>query len=133
MSILFYYLFILDFWWYMHLIMQFFWSQTKKLDLSSSLILILSLSLAWLINQAKLSRAQIFWHSYEHEFKYCFQACLKLKASLRIWFLLTRQVQTWAQVKLFSLESKKNFIIKYLYHQKSSKKKKNNILILSYF
>ena len=78
----------------MHLIMQFFWSQTKKLDLSSSLILILSLSLAWLINQAKLSQAQIFWHSYEHEFEYCFQACLKLKASLRIWFLLTRQVQT---------------------------------------
>ena len=34
-------------------------SQTQKLDLSSTLSLILSLILAWLINQAKPSQAQV--------------------------------------------------------------------------
>ena len=53
------YICLLDFWWYKHLMMQFFWSQAKKLDLSSSLSLILSSSLAWLINQAKPSRAEL--------------------------------------------------------------------------
>ena len=63
----FYFIFcLLDFcdisiWW-----CNFFGSQAKKLNLSSSL------SLTWLINQARPSQAQAFWYSHELEFKHCF-------------------------------------------------------------
>ena len=60
----------------------FFGSQAKKIDLSSSLSLILSSSLAWLINQAKSSQAQTFWHSYS-------------SSSIIVFKFVSNSSQTW--------------------------------------
>ena len=64
-------------WWF-----NFFGSQAKKFDLSLSLSLILRSSLAWLINQAKPSQAQAFWHSHKFEFKLFFRL---ISSSSQIW------------------------------------------------
>ena len=50
----------------------FFRSQAQKLDPNLSLSLILRLSLAWLINQAKLSQDQVFWFFHEFNPKHYF-------------------------------------------------------------
>ena len=73
--------------------------------MSSSLSLILSLSLAWLINQTKLSQTQVFWLSHKLKLKhYSHKKKKKKKGSNTIFRLVTSLSQ--ARVLDFSWRAK---------------------------